>query len=110
MHPFEIKKVYLLWICFLFFAGALNKYKKDLGTLLFRNSENSELLVLKTILKKLIRVGTLTIVDASGRLHIFSGRSRSTVKVHLHNKYSMAYGNNSNHGHRRRLYGGSSDG
>jgi len=45
------------------------------------------LLVLKTILKKLIRVGTLTIVDASGRLHIFSGRSGSTVKVHLHNKF-----------------------
>ncbi|HIA80698.1 MAG TPA: class I SAM-dependent methyltransferase, partial [Rhodospirillales bacterium] len=44
-------------------------------------------MVLKTILKKLIRVGTLTIVDASGRLHIFSGRSGSTVKVHLHNKF-----------------------
>ena len=43
------------------------------------------MLVLKTILKKLIRVGTLTIVDASGRLHTFSGRSGPTVTVNLHN-------------------------
>ena len=43
------------------------------------------MLALKTILKKLIRVGTLTIVDASGRLHIFSGQNGPTVKVHFHN-------------------------
>ena len=41
--------------------------------------------VLKTILKKLIKIGTLTIVDASGQSHVFAGESGPAVTVSLHN-------------------------
>ena len=43
------------------------------------------MLILRTILKSLIRSGTLIIIDADGRSHKFSGLEGPTVTVKFHN-------------------------
>ena len=43
------------------------------------------MLIFKAILNKLIRVGTLTIIDARGRTHTFSGQKGPEVSITLHN-------------------------
>ena len=41
---------------------------------------------LSNMLKRLVRRGTLNVIDASGRLHTFAGTSSPVVTIRLHDR------------------------
>ena len=44
------------------------------------------MLVLKSILRNLVQVGTLTVIDAKGKKHVFAGMGGPAVTIRLHDR------------------------